>query len=350
MEIHVDTVIRLMSVGASLLLLLLILVGRVRWSLKIALAGLLIGGSAYLINSSSFLPIPQNFRYAIDLISLITPFWTWLFARIIFERAPSMWLLGILALFYVTGWALANFFEGPHGIGFYIIHITSLALVINLVYVAISGFRDDLIDKRRLIRIFLPLLVGLQAGGILIYELIYGTELTYSTAADDPLIQTINGLLIFTLVLLAGLALLNTEADLLAADESSGADETSGAANLSPSQTVLHDKLTSAMSTGGYREAGLTIQTLAETLGAPEHRLRALINRKLGHRNFSSFLNGYRIGEAKEKLADRDAVDLPILTIAMDLGYNSLAPFNRAFRTETGQTPSDFRKSAIDQN
>ena len=29
-------------------------------------------------------------------------------------------------------------------------------------------------------------------------------------------------------------------------------------------------------------------------LGTPEHRLRALINRKLGHRNFSSFLNGYR--------------------------------------------------------
>jgi len=49
-------------------------------------------------------------------------------------------------------------------------------------------------------------------------------------------------------------------------------------------------------------------------------------------------------------LADRELVNLPILTIAMDLGYNSLAPFNRAFRAETGVTPSDFRKTAIDQN
>ncbi len=104
------------------------------------------------------------------------------------------------------------------------------------------------------------------------------------------------------------------------------------------------------MEEGHYRTPALTIAALAEQLSTPEHRLRALINKQLGHRNFSSFLNGYRINEAKEKLANRDLVDLPILTIAMDLGYNSLAPFNRAFRAETGQTPSDFRKSAIDQN
>ena len=69
------------------------------------------------------------------------------------------------------------------------------------------------------------------------------------------MVQTITGILIFTLVLLAGLALLKTDPDLLivtGGDDASG-DET---ANLSPSQTVLHDKLTSAMSTGGYREAG----------------------------------------------------------------------------------------------
>ena len=344
MEIHVDTVIRLMSVGASLLLLLLILAGRVSMTLKIAIAGMAIGGSVYLINNSEYFIIPLHIRRTIDLLSIITPFWTWLFARTLFERAPPRWLLAALALLYLAAWIGANFVERTQAVGFYIIHISSLVLIADLIYVAISGFGDDLVRKRRLVRIYLPLLVGLQAGGILIYELIFGIT------AKTPMVQTVNGLLIYTLVLLAGLALLKTDADLLVTDSSNDADETNGAANLSPSQTVLHDKLTSEMSAGGYREAGLTIQSLAETLGAPEHRLRALINRKLGHRNFSSFLNGYRISEAKEKLADRDAVDLPILTIAMDLGYNSLAPFNRAFRAETGQTPSDFRKGAIDQN
>ncbi len=82
-------------------------------------------------------------------------------------------------------------------------------------------------------------------------------------------------------------------------------------------------------------------------LDTPEHRLRALINRKLGYRNFSAFLNRHRIAEAREKLANRDDVDLPVLTIAMDLGYNSLPTFNRAFRSETGTTPSEFRRLAI---
>ncbi|MEM8726174.1 MAG: helix-turn-helix domain-containing protein, partial [Pseudomonadota bacterium] len=79
----------------------------------------------------------------------------------------------------------------------------------------------------------------------------------------------------------------------------------------------------------------------------PEHRLRALINRRLGYRNFSAFLNRHRIAEAREKLSDREAVDLPVLTIAMDLGYNSLPTFNRAFRSETGTTPSEYRRVAI---
>jgi AraC-like DNA-binding protein len=35
---------------------------------------------------------------------------------------------------------------------------------------------------------------------------------------------------------------------------------------------------------------------------------------------------------------------VPILTIALDAGFNSLGPFNRAFKAETGMTPSEFRR------
>jgi AraC-like DNA-binding protein len=101
------------------------------------------------------------------------------------------------------------------------------------------------------------------------------------------------------------------------------------------------------MQAGFYRTPGLSIASLAGRLGTPEHRLRALINQRMGHRNFSAFLNRYRIAEAKAVLADPARVDLPVLTIAMDLGYNSLPPFNRAFREETGTTPSDFRRQCF---
>ena len=102
------------------------------------------------------------------------------------------------------------------------------------------------------------------------------------------------------------------------------------------------------------RFPGLTIAALAAELDTPEHRVRALINRRLGYRNFSAFLNRHRIAEAREKLVEKESVDLPVLTIAMDLGYNSLATFNRAFRAETGTTPSDYRRLGLavpaDQN
>lgn len=339
---QLDIIVRLMAVGASLLLLALLMTGAVRPALKIPLAGLVIGGASYLINSAGLIDPQLMIRRLIDLTALITPLWIWLFSRRLFERDPPHWLLAVLGFLYLTGWIVANFVEQSRGFGFYSIHFISLAVLADLIYVAISGLNDDLVYRRRLIRIYLPILVGLQSGGILVYELLFGNE------NNNAVIQTINGFLILALILFGGLALLRTDAELLVDTDKRKPDRPIGP-GLSPSELVLKDKLGAAMANGDYRETGLTIQSLAAKLTTPEHRLRALINQKLGHRNFSSFLNSYRITEAREKLADRDLVDLPILTIAMDLGYNSLAPFNRAFRTETGMTPSEYRKQAIDQ-
>jgi AraC-like DNA-binding protein len=40
------------------------------------------------------------------------------------------------------------------------------------------------------------------------------------------------------------------------------------------------------------------------------------------------------------------AEDLPILTIALDSGYGSIGPFNRAFRQRYGMTPTEYRAAA----
>lgn len=100
-----------------------------------------------------------------------------------------------------------------------------------------------------------------------------------------------------------------------------------------------------------WREEGLSIGALAERLSVPEHRLRRLINGRLGHRNFPSFINGYRIEAAKRRLANPTEKDRPIAEIAFDLGFTSLSPFNRAFKEATGQTPTAWRRSpSIDGN
>ena len=95
-----------------------------------------------------------------------------------------------------------------------------------------------------------------------------------------------------------------------------------------------------------YREPDLSIAALAERMGLQERQLRRLINQGLGHRNFSAFLNTYRLTDAKRWLADREQADTPILTIAMDAGFQSLGPFNRAFKADTGMTPTEFRRGA----
>jgi AraC-like DNA-binding protein len=96
-----------------------------------------------------------------------------------------------------------------------------------------------------------------------------------------------------------------------------------------------------------YRREGLTIGSLSAELGVPEYRLRQLINEGLGHRNFNAFLNRYRIEEAKAALADPEQRQVPVLTIAMDAGFQSVGPFNRAFRATTDLTPTEFRRLAM---
>jgi AraC-like DNA-binding protein len=95
-----------------------------------------------------------------------------------------------------------------------------------------------------------------------------------------------------------------------------------------------------------YREPDLSIAEVARRLGVPDHRLRALINQTLGHRNFAAFVNGFRLAEAKLALADPGQSEVSIATVALDAGFGSLNAFNRAFKAETGQTPSAYRLQA----
>lgn len=92
-----------------------------------------------------------------------------------------------------------------------------------------------------------------------------------------------------------------------------------------------------------YREAGLTVAGLARHLALPEYRLRRLIHGHLGYRNFNALLHDYRIGEVCAVLEDPARNGTPVLTLALSAGYQSLTPFNRAFRERKGMTPTEYR-------
>lgn len=96
-----------------------------------------------------------------------------------------------------------------------------------------------------------------------------------------------------------------------------------------------------------YLKSGLTLEDMAKAMELGEHQLRRLINNELGYRNFSSFLNRYRIERACDQLRDLDLSRTPFQTIAMDLGFSSIGPFNRAFKAVTGTTPTEYRRDSL---
>ena len=116
---------------------------------------------------------------------------------------------------------------------------------------------------------------------------------------------------------------------------------------LDPADRVTLDKLQTAMDGGeAWRREGITIGALAQEVGTPEHRLRRLINDQLGHRNFQAFVNARRIEAAKRVLSDAAQGRTTVAAVAFELGFGSLGPFNRAFKAETGVTPSEYRRTA----
>jgi len=91
-----------------------------------------------------------------------------------------------------------------------------------------------------------------------------------------------------------------------------------------------------------YLDGELTINRLAEDLAVSRHILTEIINNKL-KRNFYTFVNEYRVKEAKQLLIDPENVKLTVLDIAFGCGFNTKSTFNAYFKKTTQMTPTEFR-------
>lgn len=115
-----------------------------------------------------------------------------------------------------------------------------------------------------------------------------------------------------------------------------------------PADERLLAQLATLMGTErAYRDEPLTLATLAARLDAPEYRLRRVIHQRLGHRHFSAYVNSHRLAEVRAALADPARRELPVLTLALEAGFQSIGPFNRAFKADTGLTPTEFRRQQL---
>jgi AraC-like DNA-binding protein len=90
-----------------------------------------------------------------------------------------------------------------------------------------------------------------------------------------------------------------------------------------------------------YKKSDLSINDLSSKLGVHPNYLSQVINQK-EKKNFYDFVNTYRIEEFKRLIAMQRNQQFTLLSLAYDCGFSSKTSFNRYFKKETGQTPSQY--------
>ncbi|MRI02246.1 helix-turn-helix domain-containing protein [Kriegella sp. EG-1] len=95
-----------------------------------------------------------------------------------------------------------------------------------------------------------------------------------------------------------------------------------------------------------YLDPNLTLRDLAELLEIPPNHLSQLLNEGF-NKNFSEFINYYRLSTFKSKIADPSQRHLTILALAYDSGFNSKTVFNTYFKKVMGITPRTYWKSVV---
>ena len=91
-----------------------------------------------------------------------------------------------------------------------------------------------------------------------------------------------------------------------------------------------------------YRNGALTLEVLADEVGATPHMLSQVLNLHL-RKSFYVFVNSYRAEALMAALADPAQRRRGVLELALDAGFNSKSTLNSFFKRYTGVTPSEFR-------
>ncbi|MFK5974662.1 MAG: adenylate/guanylate cyclase domain-containing protein [Flavobacteriaceae bacterium] len=95
-----------------------------------------------------------------------------------------------------------------------------------------------------------------------------------------------------------------------------------------------------------YLNLDLTLRDMAKMLEMPPNHLSQLLNEGFD-KNFSEFVNSYRLATFKSKAGDPSQRHLTILALAYDSGFNSKTVFNTYFKKTMGITPRAYWKEAI---
>lgn len=279
------------------------------------------------------------------LLGMTTCGWSWLLARALFHRTPfaTPWPLVVVAVLALSGMglyalnALAPALADQSGWRVVAnIHALTSSAVLFLAFVeTFDHYRDYPEPRERRFRLVF-------AGSYTILLLV--SVVWVSGAPEGTLAAQWADRIRVTCAVLAvvagALALRFREAHPLPERARTAsrarvatAEDTALAARLK--QVLIDEEL--------YTTPDLTVLALSKRLGAPDYKVTRAVTGPLGYANLNRLLNHHRVERAKTLLREPARRDDTILAIALDSGFGSVGPFNRAFKEATGVTPSAFR-------
>ncbi|WP_143198275.1 AraC family transcriptional regulator [Bradyrhizobium sp. AS23.2] len=348
----IDLGLRGATSGVFLMIILVVLLRRATGQQALLGMAMSAGGVFYAITTAPFFP-KSSWWWVLPILSA-QPAVFWLWARAAFDDDfvlrrwhGALWLAIVAVGFAITlGWANWPALALAGG---KVLSSVAVVLALAAAVQTVKTWRADLVARRRRLRL------AMLAINVVLIAAVAGAgfaAIPVAVPGAPGSLPTALGL--FVVAMLAGLGAFGTQAAVavndataaIASGEARGADRAArGGIVVDP---LLLRRLDHLMTVERiYRQEGLSIGTLAARFDVPEYRLRQAINEGLGYRNFNAFLNHYRIEDAKLALSDLVQREVPVLTIAMDAGFQSIGPFNRAFKAETGMTPSEFRREAL---
>lgn len=90
-----------------------------------------------------------------------------------------------------------------------------------------------------------------------------------------------------------------------------------------------------------YLDPNLSLADLAKAVAEPANYVSQTLNGRLGE-TFFDFINALRIKDALKLISEQEKT---VLDIAYEVGFNSRSSFYKAFKRETGLTPTTYKQS-----
>lgn len=346
---EVELVIRVISFTELALLSLILFIHSANNRVYFQAGLLFLGICAYLIAPL----IVRQWQWGaasspVILLAVLVPTLFWYFACAVFidkfVPRPRVKLLALATVLLGLG-AFCNGTDSSHScriettfIPIWVSQVTKLLWLAAAFFVVLKDWQADLVESRRRLRQLLVIGGGVYIAVILIVELFIPDPVPAALELlNTSLLLAVATALCLHMLNIKGANILNRMVE--------------PAPPISQNTSTLATQVVALMENDrAFATDELTISSLADRLRTQSHKLRQVINGELGYRNFNTFINLYRIKEVAHRLEQEEYSSTPLLTLALDAGFRSLAPFNRSFKDQYGVTPSEYRQNLKKDN